>query len=220
MFARPPHHVSSLPFRISCLFRISSLGFRISPDLSGRIMRNEPNLHRGGPVEDQICKTNPIYPNQKCKTNPICRSAAIRLPKPPRIIRNEPNSPPVQHPNPQNEPNFTRAGPVENQKMQNEPNYTALSPKAPKRLATPKKSAKQSTASPKANHIKETETSSLGETNPILTNQNTTNGPKSLHSKELRENQPGQMLRNQTLRRRACLGRSRTGDSTVSHSAI
>ena len=25
-------------------------------------MRNEPNLHRGGPVEDQKCETNPIYP--------------------------------------------------------------------------------------------------------------------------------------------------------------
>ncbi len=49
---QPPHHVSSLPFRISSLpapslsrvSSISSFGFRISPDPSGRIMQNEPNL--------------------------------------------------------------------------------------------------------------------------------------------------------------------------------
>ena len=35
-------HVSSLAFRISSLFRISSFGFRISPTPSGCIMRNEP----------------------------------------------------------------------------------------------------------------------------------------------------------------------------------
>ncbi len=35
MFARPPHQGSTFTFRISCLFRIS-------PDLSGRIMQNEP----------------------------------------------------------------------------------------------------------------------------------------------------------------------------------
>ncbi len=40
MPTRPPHHVSSLAFRISRLFRIS-------PDLSGRIIQNEPNSDAG-----------------------------------------------------------------------------------------------------------------------------------------------------------------------------
>ncbi len=57
------HHVSSFIFRISCLpapslsrvFRISSLGFRISPDPSGRIMRNEPKKNR----RPQACR--PVF---------------------------------------------------------------------------------------------------------------------------------------------------------------
>ncbi len=53
------HPVSTSAFRISCLFRISSFRFRISPDLSGRIMRNEPNFSRGGPVEDQKMQNEP-----------------------------------------------------------------------------------------------------------------------------------------------------------------
>ena len=54
------HHVSSLEFRISCLFRISSLGFRISPDPSGRIMRNEPKKNR--PPQAGLHIYNPPVP--------------------------------------------------------------------------------------------------------------------------------------------------------------
>ncbi len=60
-----------------------------------------PRFHRRGTPPDpdqspapQKCKTNPIPPRpttKKRKTNPICRSAAIRPPKPPRIMQNEPN---------------------------------------------------------------------------------------------------------------------------------
>ena len=62
MPTRPPHHVSSLTFRISCLFRISSFGFRISPDPSGRIMRNEPNLPYHRPTQDRNEQNEPNYP--------------------------------------------------------------------------------------------------------------------------------------------------------------
>ncbi len=94
-----PHHVSRLAFRISCLFRISSFGFRISPDPSGRIMRNEPNLpahrpksakrtqfpHTKGPPTPNFCETNPISTPQKNETNPIptyrCCLAGFSSPK-------------------------------------------------------------------------------------------------------------------------------------------
>ena len=66
MPSQHPHHVSSLEFRISCLFRISSLGFRISPDPSGCIMRNEPNLL---PRPPRLCETNPISSGQPPKAN-------------------------------------------------------------------------------------------------------------------------------------------------------
>jgi hypothetical protein len=87
-----PHHVSSLAFRISGLFRISSLGFRISPDPSGRIMRNKPikTTHAKG--------VPPLYLT-------------------PTEVGETPTTPKMQ-----NEPNFSRTGPVENQKMRNKPN--------------------------------------------------------------------------------------------------
>ena len=85
MPTKPPHHVSSF------IFRISSLGFRISPDPSGRIMRNEPN---STPANSQ----SPTAKSCFYKTNPIC-------PTPNRLAdpktRNEPNlppQPPGQHP--------------------------------------------------------------------------------------------------------------------------
>ncbi len=96
MFARPPHQVSSLTFRISSLpapslsrvSRISSFGFRISPDLSGVLCETNPISSRSHPEK---CKTNPISPatdlcrTKKCKTNPI------HHPLVPPITRNEPN---------------------------------------------------------------------------------------------------------------------------------
>ncbi len=94
MFARPPHRVSTFTFRISCLFRISSFGFRISPDTSGRIMQNEPNLRRGGPAKDQKMQNEPNLTPSRAS-----------------IWRNEPNLPRPHRPTDpktQNEPNRPR----------------------------------------------------------------------------------------------------------------
>ncbi len=60
-------HVSSFIFRISGLFRISRFGFRISPDLSGAIMQNEPNL---APAQ------HPKNTKQTQKDNARCNRAA------------------------------------------------------------------------------------------------------------------------------------------------
>ncbi len=89
---QPSHHVSSLAFRISSLFRISSFGFRISPTPSGCIMRNKPNsrtasLSPAPPYRYYAKRTQSPYPppssrpchsrhngiprTKICKTNPI-----------------------------------------------------------------------------------------------------------------------------------------------------
>ena len=62
---QPSRYVSSFIFRISGLSRISRFGFRIPPDLSGRIMQNEPNLP---PRPPRLYETNPIpaYPASRC----------------------------------------------------------------------------------------------------------------------------------------------------------
>ncbi len=89
----PPHHVSTLAFRISGLFRISSLGFRISPDPSGRIMRNEPN-----PIP-RASRRLSQHQNAKRTQSPNANR---------QRIRNEPNLPhrhPPIDPNMRNEPN-------------------------------------------------------------------------------------------------------------------
>ncbi len=68
------HLVSSFIFRISCLFRISTLEFRISPDLSGHIMRNEPNLPPNRLAQDPKMRNEPNLspahaPNARNKPN-------------------------------------------------------------------------------------------------------------------------------------------------------
>ena len=141
----PP--VSRLAFRISSLFRASSFGFRISPDLSGRIMRNKPNFRRGGLVEDQKMRNEPNLPgceNAKRTQSPpgkYTKRTQFRLAGNAKM-RNEPNLPPCpprlcetnpiirtgtvparrDAQNAQNEPNLHRGGPVEDQQMRNEPN--------------------------------------------------------------------------------------------------
>ncbi len=80
----PPHHVSSL-------FRISSLGFRISPDPSARITRNEPNLPRHDPNAQNEPNSRPANhqkmqnePNLSVRRHPAAQTAPI--------WQNEPNS--------------------------------------------------------------------------------------------------------------------------------
>ena len=149
-----PHHVSSLPFRISCLFRISSLGFRISPDLSGGIMRNEPNP---SPAQDPKMRnepnshkptanrqrptakkreTNPIPTPAITQNKPNSRTAAILSPFPAPIMRNEPNLHLPQlgqrskyAKRTQSQPRRTCGGP----KIRNEPNFTLPHAKYAKR---------------------------------------------------------------------------------------
>ncbi len=128
MPTQPPHQVSSLAFRISSLFRISSFGFSISPDLSGRIMRNEPNLphHQASrhptfqrnepnlpPRPPRLCETNPISARpttQMRKTSPIpaAKSPTSAFGGP--NMQNEPNSRPAEGPNSRNEPNSSLPG--------------------------------------------------------------------------------------------------------------
>ena len=43
-----------------------NLKIRIPPDLSGRILRNEPNFSRGGSVEDQKMRNEPNKDNARC----------------------------------------------------------------------------------------------------------------------------------------------------------
>ena len=79
MPTKPLHHVSSLAFRISCLFRISRFGFRISPDPSGRIMRNEPKKNR--PPKAGLHYLTPVFqpgipPQPKNRNEPNYRTAA------------------------------------------------------------------------------------------------------------------------------------------------
>ena len=92
-----PHHVSRLAFRISGLFRISSLGFRISPDPSGRIMRNKPNFthrqHHITTIYEKQTQSQPPPPTH----NPKIRNEPNFTPQPsrsPLFMRNEPNLPP------------------------------------------------------------------------------------------------------------------------------
>ncbi len=119
MPTKPPHHVSSFIFRISGLSRISTFGFGISPDLSGRIIRNEPISslprcpkvspeHRGtqftpappGPGPKYAKRTQSHKANgQKMRNKPNSRTACL-LPAPIRpFTRNEPN-PRWQQPRP------------------------------------------------------------------------------------------------------------------------
>ena len=91
MPTKPPQHVSSLAFRISGLFRISRFEFRISPALSGHIVRNEPNL------ASQKIRNEPNLPvrarhavPQKCKTNPIPVPLASRRPPHPQLRETNP----------------------------------------------------------------------------------------------------------------------------------
>ena len=110
MPTKPPHHVSSQPFRISGLSQILTFGFRISPDLWGRITRNEPKTKSRTP---QACihQFNPPVPPggtpnnpKKNETNPISAYQA---------------SPPT--PKMRNEPNLTHGGPAEDQKCETNP---------------------------------------------------------------------------------------------------
>ena len=88
MSTKPPHQVSSLAFRISGLFRIS-------PDPSGRIMRNEPNLLPQQPKnakrtqsqpaatpnyakQTQFTTPRPAHDQKKCETNPISTAHSPR----------------------------------------------------------------------------------------------------------------------------------------------
>ena len=111
---QPLHHVSNLEFRISRLFRISSFGFRISPNLSGRIMRNEPNLPPNRPPVPQLCETNPISTRP---TTQIYEPNPIRVPKNAKRTQFAPTSTPIMR----NEPNFTHGGPVEDKKYETNP---------------------------------------------------------------------------------------------------
>ncbi len=109
------HHVSSLIFRISSLpapslssvSRISTFGLRISPDLSGPIMQNEPNSpHAHCPPDPntrnepnlrlptaQIRETNPKSNARRRRATPIFNPHGSGGNAHPPKTQNEPNSP-------------------------------------------------------------------------------------------------------------------------------
>ncbi len=109
MPTQPPHHVPSQESQNPGSLKVYQSLSRRAGNLPGHIMQNEPNLHRGGPVENQKCKTNPISrattapTTKKYETNPIFvpdyakrtqfpRTAGVSPAFPPGIPRNEPNS--------------------------------------------------------------------------------------------------------------------------------
>ncbi len=86
---QPSHHVSSLAFRISGLFRISRFGF--PPTCRGVLCKTNPIPATGDPdftKRTQFTPT-PAWPTiQICETNPI---PAYQVSRQPRFLRNEPN---------------------------------------------------------------------------------------------------------------------------------
>ena len=169
---QPSHHVSSLAFRISALFRPgepgSRFGFRISPDLSGGIMRNEPNPNT---PHDRICETNPIRAHCHPTHNPN--------------TRNEPNLPHAHHPPTQKyETNPISTHPI----MRNEPNPTR--PTAKSKQPTAKKC--------ETNPIYRLPThaySKMRKTNPIY---HPTPDPRSKYAKRTQsQHGPRQNMRNE-----------------------
>ena len=192
MSTKPPHHVSSQEFPISGLFRISSFGFRISPDLSGRIMQNEPNLTSPTPKNAKRTQSPPLAspirrnePNhrrwqaQSCETNPISTlrtssqwvaafcAAKGWFPQP-QNTQNEPNFHPAHDPILRNEPNLV---PLPPQNPQNEPNSRTPGVQPPP--ISPKRT--QSQPGPQPKYAKQTQftvahalrTVKKTETNPI-----------------------------------------------------
>ncbi len=94
MPTQPPHHVSSLAFRISDLSRISSVLFRISPDPSGRIIHNENQIERT-PKTGRLYLTPVFQPGipprpKNAKRTQLPRAASVSPASPYPIMQNEP----------------------------------------------------------------------------------------------------------------------------------
>ena len=89
-----------------------------NPICRGANMRNEPNLHRAGPVEDQKCETNPIY-----------RTAGVSPASPhPAFMRNEPNLPPAHGHSEPGYPDYAKRSQFHHTKCPATPDFRETNP--------------------------------------------------------------------------------------------